>query len=74
MSSFQYLKCPRRSFVMPIYNIFKIYNGATQLEMVSQRDRLLQEFVEKEIAFNLLNMLFFKKIALIGCLYRAVSQ
>ena len=30
---------------MPIYNILKTYNRSAQLEIVSQRDRLLQEFV-----------------------------
>ena len=32
---FQYLKCLFTSFLMPIYNILKIYNGSAQLEMVS---------------------------------------
>ena len=30
---------------MLTYNVLKVYNGPAQLEMVSQRDRLRQEFL-----------------------------
>ena len=44
-ADFQYLKCLLISFLISTYNILKIYNGPAQFEMVSQRDRLSQEFV-----------------------------
>ena len=71
---FQYLKCLLTLFLMPIYNILKIYNGPVQLEIGSQKDRLSQEFVLECILTPLnkvngcncitsetLNKIFFKK-------------
>ena len=50
---FQYLKCLFTSFLMPTYNILKLYIGPVQLKMVFQRDRFLQEFVYFFSFFNL---------------------
>ena len=38
---FQCLKCLFTSFLMPTYNILKIYNGLTKLEIISQIDCLI---------------------------------
>ena len=41
---FQYLKCLLTSFLMPTYNILKIYNRPIQLKIVSQKERLSQQY------------------------------
>ena len=41
---------------MPTYNILKIYNKPIQLEIVSQKDRFSQEFV------NYLSFLIYRSI------------